>query len=616
MTRKKYYRTLYKFQNTPALLLNRETELRSFKNLLVEIQCLKKRFETTRKVKIDFYNPSQDFINYVNSLLRGKAAEVSRSYPGPSIKEIKEITWKYRAKDAPPGSNKSPIQYLRENYGVTGLDDNQPLVVYEVGYEKKELRYHVPEVLSVGHTFKDLERRIPSWQRTQVWGTIHPDCKNQLQKIYSTLLEIDLSLRENLPDIYPTFLEISTQALDVTNQIIPAQEIALKFGNKSLTVNPPYDLDFYRKYSGKNIQFVNPMPDMKALLHLKSKDDNIEQFLIDLKEEYKLRNAAELEFTRDIIDFNDNKIADHELMIAIDTDEGEPDEEFYDKCKKIIQNKYGRIHQQIVSKNANRDSIMQIIMELSLKFGQDPWLLNDPPVSPYVIGVYTYSNPENDESLIFAIILHGDGKVIEQRGPVSVAEKEQLLDRLIEFGKGKRVLYMFSFDRLQLTANLRDKLQKLSEHSEYAITEIIDEKQLRFFETWIPKSLPRFGKMAQTKDQINRSPIEGQENAPQGVALQADDKTFYLLTGRTIEKGAMKRGCPTPIKLKIIDASNHDWNSKDIVSYVFKLCLMGRASGHMTRFPSPIYYLQGYAYYANKFGLPRESAMSKKIFHI
>lgn len=610
---KKYYRTLFKFQNTPALLLNRETELRSYKNLLVEMQCLKRRFEATRKAKIDFYHPPPEFIAYINALLRGKAAEVSKSYPGPSIREIKEVTWQYRAKDVTPGSDKSPLRYLQENYGILDLDENQPLIIYEVGYEKKELRYHVPEVLSVGHTFKDLEQRIPAWQRTQVWGTIHPDCKNQLQKIYSTLLEIDSSLRENLPDIYPTYLEISTQALEVSTGVISPQEITLEFGNKKLTVSPPYDLDFYKKYSGKNIQFVDPMPSIKALVHVNESNDEIEQFLADLKDEYKLRNGTELEFTRGTIDFD--KPSDHQLMITIDTSEDQPNEAFYDKCKKIIQNRHGKLHQQVISQNANKDSVMQIVMALSLKFGQDSWLLSDSSVFSHVVGVYTYSNPENEEIIIFANILRGDGKMVKHYGPFSVAEKEHLLDELIDFGKEKRVLYLFSFDRLQLTTVLKDKIQKLPERSEYVIAEVIDEKQLRFFETWIPKSLPRFGKAARSKEQINRSPMESQENAPQGVALQADDNTFYLLTGRTIEKGAMKRGCPTPIKLKIVEAFGSDWDFKEIMSYIFKLCLMGRGSGHMTRFPSPIYYLQSYAYYANRFGLPHGS-LKERIFYI
>jgi hypothetical protein len=118
---KKYYRGLHNFNNQLVFVLNRETQLRSNKNLLHEMKSLKKNFELLHKTTIDFYNPPKEFVDYVNYLLVGKAAEV-QGYPGPSIKKIKQITWAYRAKDVTPGSTKPHIEYLRETYGITGLD--------------------------------------------------------------------------------------------------------------------------------------------------------------------------------------------------------------------------------------------------------------------------------------------------------------------------------------------------------------------------------------------------------------------------------------------------------------------------------------------------------------
>ena len=43
---------------------------------------------------------------------------------------------------------------------------------------------------------------------------------------------------------------------------------------------------------------------------------------------------------------------------------------------------------------------------------------------------------------------------------------------------------------------------------------------------------------------------------------------------------------------------------------------MSRASGHMTRMPEPIYYLQSQANYYSKFGLPQNENLKQQIFYI
>ena len=181
------------------------------------------------------------------------------------VKRIKEVTWKYRAEDITPGSPSSSIDYLKNTYGVSGLDPRQPLVVYELEHIG-EVRHHVPQVLSLGHTFRDLERRIPKWRRQQVWSIIHPDCKNQLSKIHEVLLMIDTNLRAQMPEVYPKLVEFSKEALDVTSSALPPIKPNFQFGNKEITLESPYSTSFYHQYSDKKVTFAKPCGTTRALV--------------------------------------------------------------------------------------------------------------------------------------------------------------------------------------------------------------------------------------------------------------------------------------------------------------------------------------------------------------
>ncbi len=606
---KKYYRGLHQFGEKLVFILNRETELRSYRNLLTEMQSLRNRFETVNDTKVDFYAPTSEFVRYINSLVIGKAADVLK-YPGPRVPRIKEVTWKYRAKDTTPGSKNSPIEYLHDVYGLTSLDPLQPLIVYDV-IPGGRTQYHLPEVLSVGHDFRDLEKRIPSWQRTQVWGTIHPDCKNQLQKIYGVLLEIDENLRKQLPQIYPGLLEISRNALDVTSIVSQRAQIDLQFGNKVVSLKSPYDLDFYARYSGKKVAFARPVGDAKVLVCVEDRSRKIDDFLKALADEFELRNNSHLIFEFDELDLKRTDYSNYNLVLVIEKSTNR-DDDTYGQCKKIIQNEHGVIHQHITQEHADKDSVMALVMELSLKLGGEPWLLPEEQCSPIVVGIHSYRNPDSEEQMIFAIALDGRGALLKHFEPVTpdkfgeVARSLALLNQ-----ERRRVLYLFSFDKFAILGNLTDALSQVDD-IEYCIVEVTDQDYLRFFETWTPKRAPRFGKATE----IVRSPIEAEEKAPQGVSLQFDQDTFFVLTGRTIEKGELKRGCPAPIRLSVRKRKGDGWKPSDLVDYMFKLCMMGRSSGHMTSFPSPIYYLKLYAHYFHDFGIPKDEGIRQRIFYV
>lgn len=609
---KSYYRGLVKLGDSTALVLNRETQLRSHKNLLVEMQGLAKLYEEMNETTVDFYDPPTEFMSFVNGLLRGKAADIARSnYPGPSVRRIEGITWQYRAGDKIPGLDGTPIEYLHKTYGITGLDERQPLVFYTVNFPKKT-QYHVPQVLSVGHTFEDLAKRIPGWQRSQVWGSIHPDCKNQLHKTYDVLLEIDKTLRTNIPEVYPKFVEISTEAMDVSPFVSGPFELELVFGNKTVKVNAPYDVAFYRSYSEKKVSFARPIAKPKLLVCVEKTTPKIKKFLAELSAEYALRNESELSIDYGSIEPSKNDYDGYQMVLTIGP-EDESQERLYTWYKETLQNKMGIAHQHVTVEKADENSIMQIVMQLCLKMGGSPWLLPSNSSVPYVVGLHTYLNPLNEQTNISAIVLSGDGVILGQLDSGSQNSSDDLVKSLIDFNaKHKRVLYIASFDRLGFTQQLREKLGSQSA-IEYCIVQVIDNSTFRFFATYPPRKAPRFGKAAL---EVAKCSIEAYENAPQGTILRLNDNSYYLLTGKTIEKEALRRGCPTPIKLEFLKTQGNQWKADDVAKYILSLCMMSRASGHMTRLPMPLYYLQLRDYYANRFGTPTNERIKQLVYYI
>lgn len=609
---KRYYRGLLHIGDRIAFVLNRETELRSNGNLLVEMKSLKRHFESMNDTTIDFYQPPQAFVDYVNSALRGKSADV-KAYPGPSVRAIQAITWKYRGSDVPPGSAKSTIEYLHDVYGVSGLDPRQPLVVYKVE-RTGNIQYHLPEVLSVGHTFEDLKRRIPSWQRTQVWGSVHPDCKNQLYKIHEVLWEIDETLRKQMPEIYPKMVEISKESLDVTEIVTEPIELELYFANKHLKIKAPYDFSFYRSYSEKSVRFIRPAPDTKVIVSLKNKTKKIESFLQALSMEFKLRNASDLSFDFTSPGSDEPKYANYDFVISIGGEVDEKNDDEYCRHKQITQNRLGIAHQHVTLAHADKDSIMAMVMQMTLKLGYDPWLIPAPDSIPHILAIHSYLNPVSEKAAILVMLLKGDGTVMKQFDPLEPSNVEEIIKLLIKVNEEhRRLLYLVSFDRFDIFDQLCDALEKATSEIEYCVTQVDDQDQVRFFETWIPKKLPGFGKNAM---KVAKPSIEAYEIAPQGAVLKSDETTFFLLTGKTIEKEGLKRGCPTPIRLSIRLAKGKDWDYYSIANHVMALCMMGRASGHMTRFPSPLYYLQLSAQYQNKFGVPQVEKFRQRIFYV
>src|SRR6266571_1615302 len=332
---KRYYRGVHLFKDKPCFVLNRETQLRSNGNLLTEIRSLRNSFEETRGEKVDIDNPLPAFVEYINSLLRNKTAEV-KGYPGPSVKRIKEVTWRYRARDTTPGSSLPQTEYFRKTYGITGLDPLQPLVAYEID-NPKEIRYQIPELLWIGHDFHDLERRIPKWRRPQVWGILHPDCKNQLTKIFEVLTKVNSVLGDKASEVYPGIVEIASEPLDISESAARVSDLKIAFGNKEIAVKHPFDTSFYHQYSRKPIMFAKQVPSTSMLVVTDHEVTEIEEFIHSLQEEFQRRNGSVLEVDYSTSSGWSKELKGHDVILTIGDDSDSDDE--YRRTKELIQNK-------------------------------------------------------------------------------------------------------------------------------------------------------------------------------------------------------------------------------------------------------------------------------------
>jgi len=604
---KEYFRNVRIYHNKPYMIFNLGTRLKSFENLLTELKCLSNKYGKIRNQEINFYNPKEDFIGFINSLFRGKTANVIR-YPGPSIRRIKEITWKYRCEDVPPNAPMSPCKYLRTHYGITGLDKNQPLVGYEIRVNNEDLiQYHVPEVLSVGHNLEDLKRRVPTWQRPKVWDIINPDCKSQLREIISIVKEVDSVLRSKMPEIYPSKIEIATVPVNVTSDVTFHKEINISFKNKNITLQPPYDEIFYRRYRAR-IQFSNPVDgNVKSLVFIEKRKQNVKEFFDELQEEFQKRNGTRLIVEYGNLDFEAKKFLDYDLVITV-TDS----EDIYEKSKRIIQNECSVLHQNIKPENATSDSIMQLVMQITLMFGGDPWLLKEDDERSPIFGIHFYRSPFTGVERYFLNLSNGSGKLLFQSRPYLREDFDTLLNDLAtRASEYKRALFLLSFDHKETCQRITERIEKI-EDLDYVVLLVKNWDNLRIFKTWIPKrtELPQ-----RIRRRHTRYPVEAYEAAPQGILLDAGDNTYHLVTSYSVRRQTILRGCPIPIRIEI-PKSRGTFDTAQILSQLMSLTFMFRGSGHSTRLPAPLVYLKKYAYYVENFGMPSNEEFAQRLFYL
>jgi len=604
---KEYYRGIRKINDDLFLILDRNTILTSHKNLLVELKTALKRFERYKGKEFDFNNPPPDFISYINSLYIGKPAYV-KGYPGPRVNRINQISWKYRCKDITPGNTDPICSYFATHYGIKGLDPDQPLIKYEIVTREGKIQeqYHVPELLTVNHNFRDLRMIVSSWQRAQVWDYIQPNCKNQLREIYTLMKSVDEGLKRELPEIYGGIIKINPEPEQINKYIIDIPSININFKEREIVLEPIYSDNFYKKFSAST-KYYEPVPkNIDVLLHVDKSDVNVDIFIEGLKKEFRGRNERELNISVNNIDFNDLNYLSYNVVITVSDDNA-----LYNKCKKEIQNKHGIMHQNIRPENIEKLIFVPLTLQLTLALNGNPWVMKVDDDCIY-IGMYSYKSHKEDRTSLYYNIFDEKGSFVKQSDPFESNNSQQYLEKIMEDVEQYDSLCFISYyDRLNILSQLHNIVDNNEKINKYIILHVKERNNLRFFKTWRPqRSTPR-----RRRSNIPSYPFESYEQAPQGVITKFGENQYNLITSRSVErKDETFRGCPSPISIEVVH--NQDMSEPNIIKNMMNLCFMTKTSGHMTRLPAPLEYLRTYAGYIEKHGLPSKDSIKNRLYYL
>jgi len=598
---RRYYRGLRTFEGIPCLIVNRQIVLRSWKNMRNELKALAGWWSRVKKKDVDFYEPPEGFVKFVNWAFRGKSANVWAYSSRPIV--IQEITWVHRAKDRVLPGGISPCEYHKLNQGIIIQDENQPLVKWTFITKEGEKmdQFHIPELLIVGHTFDDLSRRTSQAQRSQVFDILHPNCSDHQRKIFDLVRKIDAVLREELQSVYPSKIELSVFPKEATKNVAPPPQIGIKFAEREVQLSPPYGINFYRRYP-KTAKFASSITGKVKTLVIC--DDSHKEFVEDLKKEFEKRNKCEMPlFFEEVEKIEELDFSDCNLVLTVTNDSKR-----IARCKELIQNE-GKAHQNVTPEHADEESIPQLAMQLTLKLGGFPWLLKEFDKDLTVISIYSYRNPFTGLRLYFFNVMSAIGKIKYQSKPY---ERENILGFLREVHQKakhyERILFLTSFDDQQVYEYITKDVTL--DVKEFMFVLVREKDQLRLFETFRPAvpAVPRRRRMAAIA-----YPIEAYECAPEGTILSTAANEYYILSTVSTKIGTYYRGCPTPIRLEVL-SSKGVFDIGSMLRYILSLSLLAGTSGHETRLPAPLYYLSKYATYVSKYGEPSEQLQT--IFYV
>jgi hypothetical protein len=164
--------------------------------------------------------------------------------------------------------------------------------------------------------------------------------------IFDIIVEIVRNLRKNIPEVYPSLVEISTKTIDVTPLVSEPIEITLSFANKELKVKPPYDTNFYHGYSNKALTFSKAISSPNVLVCAEKVTQQITDFLQLLSKEYELRTNTSINFSHGSLKPETSQYSNCDLVLTIGSD-SEEDEQRYLWFKQALQNKLGIPHQHV-----------------------------------------------------------------------------------------------------------------------------------------------------------------------------------------------------------------------------------------------------------------------------
>jgi hypothetical protein len=601
---RRFYRGIRSIHGIPHLLINREIELRSWKNLLNELKSLANWWQELKGEDMDFYQPSERFVSFINHIFVGRTAHV-KAYQSRPV-EIRGITWEVRAKDRVLNGGISPKEYHQNQHGKTLEDDNQPLVRWRLDRQDgtSVSLYHVPEFLVVGHSLEDLKMRVPKSQRSQVFDILQPNCSDQFKKTWDFVRKVDRVLRREFPAVYPGRIEISGTPRDVNSLVVPPAKIELSFGNKTIEISPPYGSSFYSKYA-KGIRFAAPISEGTKVLAICNQNER--SFVERIVQEMDMRNGCKSLLTvKKELDFADTSIPQFDLVITISDDE-----DVIRRCKTRLVNELGIAHQNIRKDTQSQDAIPQIAMQLTLKLGGFTWLLAE-PIDASIMSVYSFRDPFSETRFYLFNIMSPEGRIQYQSPPF---DREHTLDLLrsihTKAREIRRLLILLSFDDQNIQEFI---LRDISpDVQELMLIQIWQSDELRLFSTFRPMavSTPR-------RRRIDENPIDeivSYEAVPEGCIVSTGKNEFYAITTASTRIGTYYRGCPVPIRIRILD-SKGVFDVMSILKYILSLTLEAGTSGHETRLPAPLYYLEKLGWYIGTYGLPENKSIYEKIFYV
>ncbi len=602
---RRFYRGVRKMRGLPHLLVNREIELRSWGDLLNEINILARTFSQMRKTDFDFHNPPEGLVRFVNRALAGRTAS-NRIYSANKI-VIRDITWDKRADDRVINGETSIVEYQKLAHGFSLRDPKQPLVRYNRLNQSGQVeeQFQAPELIVMGHTFKDLSTRVGEFQLSQVFDIVHPHCGEQQRRIVDFVRKVDQVLREKFNSLYPAKFEFSTVPADITENVTGPHSIGLRFAKKDVELQPPYGTNFYRLMPEKEKFAVPVSRDINAVAI--SKPDQFNGFLKELQEEFHVRNGVKLILEQDAnLALTSEGIGDADLVISFLSRD---DPEGLRRFKSIVINQLGKAHQNVTPQNATSASIRQLVMQLTLKLGGYPWLLSEAP-DLLILSVHTYRNPFDQTRFYAYNLMDGRGRVLFQSTPYEPAHTLNLLREIGEkVSDTKRLLVLSTFDDLAIEEYVKKEVYPAV--SELTMLKVLKNDNLRIFSTYAPSSVsaPR-----RRRDIIQYS-VESYEAAPQGVILKGSDSEFYAVTTASRKIGTYHRGCPTGVRIDVL-FNQGLIDLSDSIEYLLQLCSMSRTSGHTTRLPAPLYYLGLFAQYAKLYGVPSNPDAFKTLFYV
>lgn len=597
-----FYRGIRIMHGEPYLIVNRSIELRSLGDLLNELKILGARWARTKDIKdFDFYDPPKQFIQYINWMFRGKTASVTK-YPAGGIM-INEITWDVRG-NTKVINELSLIEIQKNKRGLKIKDENQPLVKWtffgDAGF--KESRYQLPELLVVGHTFEDISRRISKSKTSQVFDILHPNCSDQQRKIYDFVVKLDAILKDKFNSIYPSKLQIDKTPQNINEYVTMIEEIKLKLDNKSITISPPFGVNFYKKYTA-TMKFDRPIKKEIKTLGIVQDQEEID-FITKVASEFEKRNGGKLIVeTKEELDV-ETDAREYDLIFTISDDT-----EYIKNCKEIIINKHGKCHQNLNKESIKPDSIPQVVMNITLKLGGYPWVLEN-SLSYQVLSILSYRNPFDSSKFYLYNIMNSNGTLIYQSNPFGEDNVLNFLKDIREkVQQYKKLLVLITFNHEKVEEYIQNELS--NEVDEYLLLMVLKKDYLRTFKTFKTELEGRRRRRAESTSY----PLEAYEQSPQGLTLKVSDREYYLVTTASMNIKTYSRGCPMPIKIEIV-SNKGLFDIAEVTKYLVSLCTVAGTSGHVTRQPAPLYYLSRFANYINQYGEPSSSATRKTLFYV